>query len=252
MKIGLIAGSYKPYHAGHHFTITKAASENDEVHLFVSLSDRKRHGELPILGTDMKKIWIEHLEPIMPANVTITYGGSPVGNLYKELENACKEESNATYTIYSDPEDMERSFSDGQLQKYAKFLWDGGQIIKSALGREETVDISGTKMRSFIASGDKNSFIEMLPPGVDGNEIWKILNKKITSEIMLRKYVRLMLGMNLCFQKFIFWSTLRNFLKFKVIVYVFNVHVKISVLTNYKQTIYDVAKHVARFQRIFN
>ena len=38
----------KPYHAGHDGLVRIAASENDEVLLFVSTSDRTRKGEMCI------------------------------------------------------------------------------------------------------------------------------------------------------------------------------------------------------------
>ena len=52
--IGLVPMSAKPYHTGHDGLVRIAASENDEVLLFVSISDRKRPGEMPLLGSDMK------------------------------------------------------------------------------------------------------------------------------------------------------------------------------------------------------
>ena len=73
MKIGLVPMAAKPYHAGHHWLVEQAAGENDKVILFVSVSDRKRKGELPILGADMVKVWQEELEPIMPSNVEVKY-----------------------------------------------------------------------------------------------------------------------------------------------------------------------------------
>ena len=59
MNIGLLPISAKPYHAGHHALVEMAAGANDEVLLYVSISDRKRKGELPISGADMKKVWEE-------------------------------------------------------------------------------------------------------------------------------------------------------------------------------------------------
>ena len=47
MRIGLVPMAAKPYHAGHHALVTAAAKENDKVLLYISLSDRKRKGELP-------------------------------------------------------------------------------------------------------------------------------------------------------------------------------------------------------------
>ena len=76
MNIGIVPVSAKPYHVGHHALVTRASDENDKVFLFVSTSDRKRKGEVPILGADMEKVWQEEIEKILPGNVTVTYGGS--------------------------------------------------------------------------------------------------------------------------------------------------------------------------------
>ena len=84
MNIGLVPMAAKPYHAGHHWLVEKAASENDHVILFVSVSDRKRKGEKPILGQDMVRVWQEELESIMPGNVEIRYGGPPVPKVHKK------------------------------------------------------------------------------------------------------------------------------------------------------------------------
>ena len=61
MRIGLIAMSAKPFHAGHDGLVRMAAGECDAVHLYVSLSDRKRPGEIPILGSDMQIIWTRYI-----------------------------------------------------------------------------------------------------------------------------------------------------------------------------------------------
>ena len=104
MKIGLVPVSAKPYHAGHHALVTMAANENDKVILFVSTSDRRRKGQFEILGADMIKVWQEELEAIMPQNIEIEYGGSPVRKVWLTLGTASEDPDNQdTYVVYSDP-----------------------------------------------------------------------------------------------------------------------------------------------------
>lgn len=207
MKIALEAMSTKPLHAGHYGLIMIAVKECDEVHLYVSTSDRARPGEIPILGSDMLKIWKQYIEPTLPSNVRVTYGGSPIGNIYKELGDADKAHDKDTYVLYSDPEDMEVNFSDATLKKYCPNL----KTVKRPVQRTETVNVSGTKMRQFIEKGDMKSFIKNMPKNVDARAIWDILKatadnppevkktaaaktakKKIapTSESLLRRYVK--------------------------------------------------------------
>lgn len=182
MRIGLVPLSGKPVHAGHVGLIKIASRENDHVLLFVSLSDRKRPGEVTILGSDMEKIWKGHIEPTLPGNVSITYtsGGSPVRYVYETIGKANEEGSEDTYVIYSDPVDIEHNYPERNLEKYAGDLYAKGRIILEPIQRTETVDVSGTKMRAWLASGDKESFVSHLPPGIDGDAVWDTLSKPAT------------------------------------------------------------------------
>jgi len=209
-KIGLIPISGKPYHAGHDGLVRLAAGECDVVHLFVSTSDRKRPGEVPILGSDMQTIWHEYIEGSLPGNVQVTYGGSPVGNLWKELGEANEQLSDDTYVIYSDVNDIAKNFPEALLVKYAKELNANGQVQMRPIQRTETVNVSGTRMREFLKNNDKESFIKNLPQGIAGREIWNILRKSATTapapkkaptkrrnvkgESLIREYVMLQLS----------------------------------------------------------
>ncbi len=190
-KIGLIAMSGKPYHIGHHKMVVKAARECDTVELFVSLSDRKRPGELPILGVDMKRIWEEQLVAIMPENVNVHLGGTPVRLVWEVLGTAEEQQSEDVFVVYADEDDLKERFTEKSLNKYSRNLFANDQIILSATERA----FSGTKMRQMIASGDQAGFISKLPKGVDGNAIWEILSSRIPqTESMLRQYVRLLVA----------------------------------------------------------
>lgn len=190
-KIGLIAGSYKPFHVGHYKMVVRASKECDRVELFVSLSDRKRPGELPILGSDMKKIWEDHLEAIMPENVIVHYGGSPVGLIWKTLGEAEELGSGDTFVIYADEDDLNTRFTENSFNKYSKNLFANGQIILKATERA----FSGTKMRQMLATGQKGEFKSKLPPGVDGDAIWQILSARVPrTESLLRRYISMLIS----------------------------------------------------------
>ena len=191
MNIGLVAMSAKPYHAGHDQLIRLAAEENEKVMLYVSLSDRARKGELTIFGSSMDKIWKKFIEPSLPANVEVTYGGSPIRNIYQILGNESNIESQNIYTIYSDPVDLESSFPNSSLLKYSSYLFQNNQIIKKPIDRNETINISGTMMRSFLESGDFENFSNFLPPSIKhhSSEIINILLNKV-NESLLRLYIR--------------------------------------------------------------
>ena len=137
MKIGLIPMAAKPYHAGHHALVEAAAAENDKVILYVSLSDRKRKGEIPIYGADMKSIWKEEIEKILPGNVTAVYGVVPVRSVYEVLQDAEAKllqtgKFEHVYTVYSDPVDTSRNFSEAQRQKYFPIAYERGHVLFAA------------------------------------------------------------------------------------------------------------------------
>ena len=203
--------SAKPYTAGHDGLVRLAARECDDVHLYVSTSDRARSGEVPILGSDMSKIWQKYIEPTLPENVEVVYGGSPIGKVWEELGQASETDdpgSSATYVLYADPDDMALNFSEQQLKKYAPNLGKHDKIERRPVKRTETVNISGTQMRHYLETSDKDKFVAGLPRNVNGNAIWNILSstaknppkvkktakartpkKKPVDETLLRSYV---------------------------------------------------------------
>lgn len=218
-RIGLIAMSAKPYHAGHDGLVRLASQENDEVHLYVSTSDRARPGEIPILGADMALLWKETIEPSLPKNVKVVYGGSPVGNVWKELGAADQSGSKDIFSLYADPADLAQTFEEKLLKKYCGNLLAAGQIKLRAVERSSTVDVSGTAMRSYLEKGDKASFVSKLPKTIDRDKVWDVLSrtaadpprvkrtagpvrkkapaapqKQVQPEGILRRYIRLVLG----------------------------------------------------------
>ena len=170
MRIGLIDGSFKPYHAGHHALVTMAARENDVVKLFVSLTDRKRKGQFPIYGADMQVLWEDFIKPVLPHNVQVTYASPPVKAVYEELGNANDTGSQDVYRVYADPVDTRNKYAPKSREKYFGDLWHRGGVIfvseeepgKLARG-EGTPDVSGTAMRVALESGDVAGFSRGLP-----------------------------------------------------------------------------------------
>ena len=191
MKIGLIAMSGKPVTAGHWSLIETAAKENDLVKVYVSLSDRKRPGELTILGSDMETIWKRYLQPILPKNVMVTYGGSPVRKIYEFLQESDEKGSDNIFQIYGDPTDISQNFPTKNMLRYVENLWKNDQIILRKVSREGGIDISGTKMREFLSNGLKETFKEYLPSPLKDDqreEIWNLLSRA-KNEQLIRNYI---------------------------------------------------------------
>ena len=196
MKIGLVPMAAKPYHAGHHWLVEKAASENDRVIVFVSVSDRVRKGEQPVYGKDMQRVWQEELEPIMPGNVEVRYGGAPVQKVYQEIGDGALAETTDTYFVYSDATDTVRNYPEKNRIKYMEPLYGQGQVRFPAEENpgqftrgEGSPDVSGTAMRQAIQSCDIEAFRQGLPDGVNAENVYGILCGN-TQEAILRLYVR--------------------------------------------------------------
>jgi hypothetical protein len=198
MKIGLVPVAAKPYHAGHHALVEMASGANDEVLLYVSLSDRKRKGEFPISGGDMKRVWEEEIEKVLPGNVTPVYGGNPVRSVFEVLQSAEEKivegtPMEHTYTVYSDPVDTAQNYTQASRQKYFPTLAEQGlvqfaaEVNPGAFTRGVgTPDMSGTTMRKALQSCDIELFRAGLPKGVNAENVYNILCK----ENVLRSYIK--------------------------------------------------------------
>jgi len=186
--------SAKPVHLGHWSLITMAAKENDVVELFVSISNRARSKEVPIYGADMQQIWTKYIESELPPNVSVTYGGSPVGNIYSYLEE--QEDNNEpmnVYSIYSDEKDLQQNFGVNSLNNVVPLLLKNNQIKMRGVSRAGGIQISGTQMRNFLKNNNKEQFFNFLPPISNSkkNDIWDILRAPVISENLIKKYINL-------------------------------------------------------------
>lgn len=189
--IGLVPGSFKPYHAGHDKLIRIAASENEEVLVFSSTGDRAKRGEFPIYGADMQTVIDRFVIPSLPQNVNVINVPVPVRSVYEELQRAEETGSEDVYTIYSDAEDILK-YKPASLSKSAPNLYANDQIKLRGVNRNETVNVSGTKMREMLAAGNTKQFAKFLPPALQNNaqEIINILRREQMDEGLLRNYVK--------------------------------------------------------------
>ena len=126
----------------------------------------------------MLTIWENILSKYLPSNVSCVYGGSPVGNVYKKLEEASLINDDTTYAIYTGEEDAGRYSS-----KYYAEIIDSVFLRTLARG-EDTMPISGTIMRSYLSNGSeyKFMFLDGLPREItdsDKEEIFNILFRRL-------------------------------------------------------------------------
>jgi hypothetical protein len=185
MKIGLVPISAKPYHRGHHALVELAASQNQRVLLMISISDRIRKNEFPIIGSAMHDVWLQELEQILPSNVSVSYGGSPVRKVYEIIEQACTKHSKDIYRIYSDPADTAANYALNNRKKYMSPMCDIGQVIFVAEENPDsmtrgvgTPNIQGKDLRNALKDNDLSLFASLLPAGVNAQAIFDILRSE--------------------------------------------------------------------------
>lgn len=192
--IGLVPMSAKPFHEGHMSLIRKASDECNRVIVYVSTSDRKKKGEFPIFGEDMKYIWENILEDSIKnkyPNVSFEYGGSPVGKVYEKLKEANNIQDENVFRVYSDIEDTAKRFPAKYKELYFGDLYNRGKVIFPAEESPESftrgkgsADISGTTMRAYLSNApeDKFLFLDNLPDEIEPNdkeEIFNILSRRL-------------------------------------------------------------------------
>jgi len=185
MKIALVPISAKPYHAGHHYLIERAALENDKVLVYASTSDRIRKGEFPVMGSVMEHIWKNEIAYILPDCAEVIYGGSPVRKVYEAIGAACENvDMSTTFTVYSDVVDTKENYPTENRRKYMEPLYSAGivkfaaEVLPEAYIRGAGApDISATKIRKALAAGDFVKFTSYMPSGLNSYSCWNHLRR---------------------------------------------------------------------------
>lgn len=158
--IGLVPMAAKPFHNGHLSLIQIAIERCDTVVVFVSKKDRIRPDEVPVYGKTMVLVWKQLIIPNLPENVQVEFVDNPVTAVYEKIET---DSNNEQYIIFTGEDDKE-NYTTKKLSKITAYK--NGLVKLYTVDRADTsktVNISGTKMRSFIKNGDVASFIKYAP-----------------------------------------------------------------------------------------
>jgi hypothetical protein len=160
ISVGIFVVAGKPVHAGHWGMIALAAQECDEVLVITSTSGRD---ELP--PGVMIDAWKTVLEPQFHRdypNVTLVItSDSPLQlavDKMRQLKNVVSK-----FVFYSDDDDARGKYSAEKMSNYIRDPIAFEKFQQRPVMRSETVQISGTRMRQFLAADDKESFDSYVP-----------------------------------------------------------------------------------------
>ena len=158
-------------------------------------------GEIPIFGEDMQYIWenilfdeLEFSRNVMFFTVASGAHPSPIRNIHEVCEAMLQEGvvdvpfldqsvdvEDMTVSIYSDLNDIRDNYDmTNMTQMYGGLM--SRQISLVGVSRSDTVDISGTKMRELLRTGQLQEFKAFLPPVTkkSKNIVTKILSDSIS------------------------------------------------------------------------
>mgnify|MGYP003153936700 CR=1 FL=1 len=161
MKIGLVPGAMKPYHAGHHYLTTQASLECDKVIILTSDKDRE-----DISGNSMVKCWTDIIIPLLPENILVEFHVSPIRATYEIMEALSYEQSGDEIYIYGGLEDVKRF-----PQEKISVNHPGIVVVNVAArdlglynrGKGDSPNVKGEWVREAMRNNDDERFAEFLP-----------------------------------------------------------------------------------------
>jgi hypothetical protein len=175
ISIGIFVVAGKPVHAGHWSMIGLASQECDEALIITSTSGRD---ELP--PGVMIDAWKAVLEPQFhrdyPNATLIITPESPLQLAVDKMRQL--KDVVSKFVFYSDDEDARGKYASERMSDYIRDPVAFSKLQQRPVARSETVQISGTRMRQFLATNDKRSFDEYVPQtlGQDmKDKYWSIL-----------------------------------------------------------------------------
>lgn len=188
-KIGFVALSAKPFHAGDFNLIHTASWECDEVFCIVSTKDTRANSGIPIHHSTMKRIWEEEINKIIPQNVTVIFTTHLTYAVCKKINKTyklyLKQSQKVKIFIYKD--DCDKQFGKKFLKKYSYRAYINRKISTRIVPRAETDYVSETLMRKYVADDNFNDFVKGLPLPFKTNveintKIWQMLRNDMIND----------------------------------------------------------------------
>jgi len=164
-KIALLPGGFKPPHVGHYDMALKFFAESKADKLIIFVGPKERDGITQVMSINLWKLYTQNdlgLE-IRPAGI------SPVRDVYDFIEKEAPEGS----TVYLGM--GEKDSSDQRYANIGKFAEPRDITFKIKLIKPQGGGISGTDMRGFVQSDDKELFKKGIPNHIDKDKAWNIV-----------------------------------------------------------------------------
>ena len=175
ISIGIFVVAGKPVHEGHWQMIGRAASQCDEALIITSTAGRD---ELP--PGVMIDAWKAVLEPQFhrdyPNATLIITPDSPLQLAIDKMRQL--KDVVSKFVFYSDDEDARGKYSKDKLVDMLRDPVAASKFEPMPVPRSETVQISGTRMREFLAMDDRDSFDRYVPQTLSQelkDKYWSIL-----------------------------------------------------------------------------
>jgi hypothetical protein len=175
ISIGIFVVAGKPVHEGHWQMIDRARSQCDEALIITSTSGRD---ELP--PGVMIDAWKAVLEPQFhrdyPNATLIITPESPLQLAIDKMRQL--KDVVSKFVFYSDDEDARGKYARDKITDMLRDPIAASKFQQMPVPRSETVQISGTRMRQFLAADDRASFDSYAPQTLDQeakDKYWSIL-----------------------------------------------------------------------------
>jgi hypothetical protein len=190
----------KPFHAGHQALLDSAEEDGNEL-IIVYLSTGGRED---VSSSAMVPLWKKYYLPAIQSRygdkvvIRFTKGSSPMYELRSAITNLVRQSDETVVSLYGDPSDAAERV-DNIINNEKNAIDLRGRLIAKSIPRELSGDISGTKMREYLSSGQKDLFTQNLPDFLSDDakiSIWNSLSSSRSSknENLLKSFVRLVLA----------------------------------------------------------
>ena len=158
-KIALLPGGFKPPHAGHYNMAIWLAENTNADTIIVKVGAKERDGITREISLKLWNLYRNNDNNESSRKLTIlpSNSNSPVQDVYDFIENQAPENS----IIYLGM--GEKDINDSRFKNIPKFADPKNIKFETTLVPPQAGGVSGTKMREFIKSGDKESFQNFIP-----------------------------------------------------------------------------------------